>query len=67
MSGRSAGQPEGQTQRVRGTVNRACPCSHTDEKPFSGGSVVKDYSCQSTQEMLETPVLSLGQEDPLEE
>ena len=42
MSGRSAGQPEGQTQRVRGTVNRACPCSHTDEKPFSGGSVVKN-------------------------
>ena len=40
MSGRSAGQPEGQTQRVR--VNRACPCSHTDEKPFSGGSVVKN-------------------------
>ena len=42
MSGRSAGQPEGQTQRVRGTMNRACPCIHTDEKSFSGGSVVKN-------------------------
>ena len=34
---------------------------------FPGGSVVKDYACQSVQEMLETPVLSLGQEDPLKE
>ena len=29
--------------------------------------MVKDYACLSVREMLETPVLSLGQEDPLKE